>query len=182
MPNAHWEVEQKLRIRDEAAVRRKLQELGVRWTEPIEQADHYFNHPCRDFAQTDEALRIRELRGERYVTYKGPKIDRDTKTRRELELPLSSAAEDDYGELLVALGFRPVATVRKTRLPGSLTFNGREFQIALDDVPGAGQFLELETSADDQTLAGAKIALTSLVEALGPTEIERRSYLELILS
>jgi len=182
MSNAHWEVEQKLRIRDETAVRAKLEKLGVRWAAPIEQADHYFNHPCRDFAQTDEALRIRDLRGERFVTYKGPKIDRQTKTRRELELPLSPAAEHDYGELLVALGFRRVATVRKIRLPGSLTFRGREFEVALDDVAGAGQFLELETTADDQALAAAKTALRELVETLGEAEIERRSYLELILS
>jgi adenylate cyclase class 2 len=182
MANTHWEVEQKLRISDQVAVRQKLEELGASWEPPIEQADHYFNHPCRDFAKTDEALRIREFRGERFVTYKGPKIDRETKTRRELELPLPPAAEHDYGELLVALGFRPVATVRKTRLSGSLTFGGWEFEAALDDVVGAGQFLELETTADDQTLAEAKIALAALVQTLGLTEIERRSYLELVLS
>ena len=44
--------------------------------------------PCRDFAQTDEALRIRTVGDTSFVTYKGPKLDATTKTRRELELPL----------------------------------------------------------------------------------------------
>ena len=53
--------------------------------EPAEQVDTYFSHPARDFAATDEALRIRSIDQENFVTYKGPKLDATTKTRREID-------------------------------------------------------------------------------------------------
>ncbi len=89
---------------------------------PIEQIDRYFNHPARDFGVTDEALRLRSVNGQNWITYKGPKLDQTTKTRRELELPLADGEEwpHEYGELLAALGFRAVREVHKTRRPGQL--------------------------------------------------------------
>ena len=85
--------------------------------EPIVQSDQYFAHPARDFAQTDEALRIRTVGDTSFVTYKGPKLDATSKTRRELELPLAASDPDgsQFAELLAALGFTPVAIVRKQR-------------------------------------------------------------------
>ena len=51
--------------------------------------DTYYQHPCRDFSRTDEALRIRVRRFnghfEAFLTYKGPKIDEVSKTREEIE-------------------------------------------------------------------------------------------------
>src|SRR5262245_15405794 len=89
-----YEVEQKHRVTDKAALIARLQERGAILDEPIEQSDQYFTHPCRDFATTDEALRIRVVGDKSFVTYKGPKLDTTTKTRREIELPLDSA---DHG-------------------------------------------------------------------------------------
>ena len=62
----------------------------------------------RDFAQTDEALRIRQVSGANQITYKGPKIDEATKTRREIEIPLAPGTDlvTKYQELLEAIGFR----------------------------------------------------------------------------
>ncbi len=179
----HWEVEQKFCVADLQAVRSSLAELGVQWHEPIHQTDHYFNHPARDFARTDEALRIRQVGEQNFVTYKGPKIDAATKTRRELELPLPGGidASRQYSELLIALGFVPVATVEKTRQPGSLSWSGHSVEVALDKVQDLGPFLELELTADDGSLDAAKAALASLSERLHLGESERRSYLELIL-
>ena len=113
-----WEVEQKFQLADESQ-ERTLQELGVRFAAPVSQADCYFNHPARDFAQTDEAFRLRQVGDENFVTYKGPKVDLETKTRRELELPLASGPESaaEFEAMFVALGFRPVATVKNAILP-----------------------------------------------------------------
>src|ERR1700688_1176895 len=102
----HFEVEQKFRIREPAAWLANLKArhgLG----EPEVQVDRYYAHPARDFAQTDEALRIRRIGQANYVTYKGPKLDTTTKTRRELELPLApgDAGAAGFAELLEALGF-----------------------------------------------------------------------------
>ena len=120
----HWEVEQKFKAADVEALRLALGELGVQWHDMLHQADHYFNHPARDFGRTDEALRLRQVGNQNFITYKGPKIDTATKTRRELELPLPGGTDvaRQYSELLKALGFVSVATVRKTRQPGSLTW------------------------------------------------------------
>jgi len=179
-----WEVEQKFRLSDVQKVAAKLTELGVRFTEASQQTDRYFNHPARDFAKTDEALRLRQVGEENFITYKGPKIDPDTKTRRELELPLPHGKHipEQFAELLAALGFRPVAIVQKKRRRGELLWEGHDVEVALDEVEGLGSFVELEITADDLTLDAAKSALKALSRRLGLGPSERRSYLELLLA
>src|SRR3990172_1174758 len=117
------EVEQKHRVVDATSFLRRLAELGARLGPPIVQVDQYLNHPCRDFAQTDEALRIRTVGDATFVTYKGPKLDATSKTRHELELPIAGRP-GEFSDLLTALGFKPVATVEKTRRPFTLDRNG----------------------------------------------------------
>ncbi len=76
------EVEQKYRVVHPAELRSRLVALGAKFAPAVRQVDAYFNHPARDFAQTDEAFRIRSIGDENYLTYKGPKLDRTVKTRR----------------------------------------------------------------------------------------------------
>src|SRR5215216_6748467 len=104
-----WEVEQKFAVTDRAALREALQAACVAWEDTILQSDHYWNHPSRDFAQTDEALRLRQVGERNYITYKGPRIDATTKTRQELEFPLpnGTATPEQFGQILSALGFGP---------------------------------------------------------------------------
>ena len=179
-----YEVEQKHRVVDERALFERLAERGVVVGPRVEQADQYFAHPARDFARTDEALRIRTAGDKCFVTYKGPKVDTATKTRRELELPLHPKDEHGtrFAELLQALGFAPIAVVRKHRRPFQVTFENTRIEGALDEVEGLGAFVELELQADESHLEGAKrlISLLAGELALGPTE--RRSYLEMLLN
>ncbi|HEY2413213.1 MAG TPA: class IV adenylate cyclase [Pirellulaceae bacterium] len=179
----HYEVEQKFPLPNTANTEAKLTELGAKFEPPIEQIDHYFRHPSRDFATTDEALRLRQVGSESFITYKGPKIDPATKTRRELELPLPAGAEtiEHFTELLGALGFSIVAAVTKQRRKATIIWDGFEVECALDDVEGAGPFLELEISADNSSLENAKKCLTNLAGRLALEQSERRSYLELVL-
>lgn len=178
-----FEVEQKHRIEDAAEFIARLEERGVAFGAPVAQADLYFAHPARDFATTDEALRIRTVGDNSFVTYKGPKLDATSKTRRELELPLDPYDADGsrFAELLNALGFTPVAVVRKNRRPFHLNHGGREVEGALDEVDGLGTFVELELPANEESLDEAKRIIAALAAklALGPSE--RRSYLELLL-
>ena len=150
---------------------------------PQNQIDRYYAHPARDFAQTDEALRIRRVSESNFVTYKGPKLDQQTKTRREIEIPLPPGEEgfSQFAALLEALGFRIVAEVRKLRRIARIDWQGFHVEVALDDVEGVGHFVELEIAADPAQLAGAKAALATLAEHLGLQGGERRSYLELLL-
>ena len=178
-----YEVEQKHGVADEAALIARLQEWGGTLEKPIEQSDHYLAHPCRDFATTDEALRIRLVGDKSFVTYKGPKLDKTTKTRQEIELPLDPADYDGsrFASLLAALGFTPVATVRKRRRTFRITAGEYEVDGALDDLDGLGCFVELELQADDGGLEAAKRTIAKLASDLNLGPSERRSYLEMLL-
>lgn len=185
MHGAHmnFEVEQKFKIEDPAALIARLTALRVEMGEPKLQVDAYFRHPARDFARTDEALRIRRVGEVNCITYKGPKIDQTTKTRREIELPLAPGemAAEQFAELLQALGFRPVAKVRKQRRYGAIQSGGLHVEIALDEVDRVGRFAELELAADEAGLDAARACLASLANELGLKQVERRSYLEMLL-
>jgi adenylate cyclase class 2 len=177
------EIEQKFRASHSQELLRRLERMGANVEEPLVQVDQYFNHPCRDFATTDEALRLRRIDARNFVTYKGPKHDKTTKTRNELEFPLEPGEQSasDFCELLHQLTFRPVREVRKTRRVARLKWRGHDVEVALDDVDGLGQFVELEFAADSDNRADAMNQLAPLAAELGLTDVERRSYLELLL-
>jgi adenylate cyclase class 2 len=177
------EVEQKYPLLQRAELVAALDSLGCRWEPPIAQSDLYFAHPARNFKQTDEALRLRRSGDEVMITYKGPKLDTTTKTRRELELPIAGGAGgfDQYRELLEVLGFQSVREVRKLRQPGSVRWQGEEIQIALDDVEDLGSFVELELLVAPAQLSAAQNHLASLAQRLQLTAPERRGYLDLLL-
>ena len=86
------EIEVKYRVDDFGPVEARLRDWGAAQSEERDDADTYFNAPHRDFAQTDEALRVRRIGERSFVTYKGPKIDRTTKTRTEIEVPLAEGS------------------------------------------------------------------------------------------
>ena len=189
-----YEVEQKFRVTDPAAIEERLVTLAARFREPVEQVDRYFNHPCRDFARTDEALRIRRVGDDVAVTWKGPRIDSATKTRREMELGLAAvvplpggsrggqATLDRWTELLEALGFRRVRDVAKHRRTARVPWQGTEVEVALDSVGGLGDFIEIELQASQGEVPQAIARLESLAQALGCEGTERRSYLELLIA
>jgi adenylate cyclase class 2 len=180
-----FEVEQKHRvdITDGIGLDLRLAVYGVKLGEPIGQSDEYFGHPSRDFAQTDEALRIRTEAGKSFVTYKGPKVDKQTKTRQEIELPIGTADAEGkkFRELLQAIGFLPVATVVKIRRPFSIHYAGRDVEGAYDLVDHVGAFVELELIVDEAGLEEAKRVIGKLAGKLDLGPSIRRSYLEMVL-
>src|SRR5580692_4456336 len=111
------EIEQKFAHADFAQLERLLAEWGAAPGDAHDEADHYFNAPDRDFARTDEAFRLRRVGQANFLTYKGPKQASAVKKRVELEVPLSTGDEaaEQFIRLLVHLGYRPVAVVRKHR-------------------------------------------------------------------
>ena len=178
------EVELKFRVDDPERVRRAVRELGGKQESSIEQVDTYFAHPARDFAETDEALRVRIVGGTGCVTYKGPLLDSATKSREETELWFRGGASDgaSFGRVLERLGFSVVRSVRKRREPWALEWEGYGIEIAFDQVEGLGTFVELETGASTATFDAAKEAILRLASRLQLNESERRSYLSLLLS
>jgi adenylate cyclase class 2 len=177
------EVEMKFPAPDPAGVLAKVLALGPQ-TQPARiEVDQYFNGPDRNFGQTDEALRIRRVNEKNVVTYKGPKLDAVTKTRREVELPLheGSLAASIAASFLIGLGYRPTAQVRKLRQPYDLQVDGFAAEICFDQVDEVGHFVEVEIIAPPEQLDAARQAVQALAQRLGLEPSERRSYLQMLL-
>jgi adenylate cyclase class 2 len=181
-----YEVEVKVRA-DHDAVRAALAELGAEPRGGVTQVDTYFDAPHRDFAATDEALRIRrETRQEdrpddendARLTYKGPLVEAESKTREEIEAGVENG--DDVTAILESVGFDPAATVRKERE----RFAHDGFTITLDAVDGLGEFVEVETEVGDEAaVETAREEAFDLLRTLDldPEDQIRTSYLGLLL-
>jgi len=186
-----YEVELKLRAEHDA-VRDRLAATDAGHAGRIEQRDTYYRAPDRDFAATDEALRVRvespgsdsdsEDGDERtLLTYKGPLVDGDSKSRREAETAVDDA--EALAAILEGLGYEPTATVQKNRDRYRLA----GCAVVLDRVEGLGEFVEVETEADretDEALAAARERTIEVLERLDldPDEQIRTSYLGQLLA
>ncbi len=129
-------IEMEVKAKAPADAERILVSLGAIHKETLKQEDEYFQHPVRDFAKTDEALRLRKENNRTFLTYKGPKAGGPVKTREELEIPV----EPSIRGILLKLGFTPVASVKKIRR----TYIFQKFAVSIDEVEGLGLFLEAE--------------------------------------
>ena len=174
------EVEVKAKINSFKEMENKLAQIGAVKTKKEFQEDIYFNSPVVDFAKTDEALRIRTTKQNDntniFITYKGPKIDAKSKTRREIEMGIADSVQ--CSDIFEAIGFRKVRTVRKNRQ----YFTYENFEISLDDIEGLNPYMEIEIGLDDgEDYEEAQNAIFKLFEKLGITDgFERTSYLELL--
>jgi adenylate cyclase class 2 len=177
------EVEMKFPVADGEGLRNRLEAMGARLQGEQTEVDRYFNAPDRDFAKTDEALRLRQIGARNILTYKGPKVDAQTKTRVEIEAPLGDgqSAVQQATELFHALGYRTTAVLRKQRTLFELDWKGFEVTASLDDAEGLGLFAEIEVLADEKQLDAARQAVRELADQLGLSGSERRSYLEMWL-
>jgi adenylate cyclase class 2 len=178
-----YEVELKFLVVDLEALIGELSDRNVPVSSRQEEIDLYFAHPVKDFAQTDEAIRLRRRGDANYITYKGPKIDTTTKTRREIELPLGPGPDSfaSWTALLEAIDFRPVAEVHKVRRKARIAWHGRDVEISLDEVHGVGTFVEFELVAEEDAVEAARNCIRSLAQSFNLIHGERRSYLELLL-
>ena len=179
-----YEVEVKYRLVDHDQLERRLAERGAVREPEINQEDIYLSHPSRDFAASNEALRIRRIGAENRITYKGPRLSGPTKTREEIEIAVTSGdvAFQQLLRLFENLGFRPVATIRKSRTPFHLNHDGRAVEVVLDRALGLGNFAEIEVlAATESELPAAQAAVLALADELGLTEVEPRSYLRMTL-
>lgn len=170
-----YEVEIKLPLNDFEGFISQLDALT--FIEEEVQIDTYYNHPCRNFVQTDEALRIRVENGIQKITYKGPKLDSKSKSRKEIEFNVEN---DKLSDFLSSLGFFIGGKVEKTRRK----WKSDDVLICLDDVKGLGTFVELETEVNKQELIGngvEKLYQFAQLYGLDPNQNIRESYLELIL-
>lgn len=179
-----YEVEVKVRAAH-ARVRERLADADAERLGAVEQSDTYYAAPHREFAETDEALRVRSettVEGdpaddETRLTYKGPLVDSESKTREEHE----TAVDDESAArgILDGLGFDPAATVEKERERYAVG----EYTVTLDSVADLGEFVEVERTVPEADVESAREGARALVRDLGldPDEGIRTSYLGLLL-
>jgi adenylate cyclase class 2 len=185
------EVEVKIPVADFSQVYDTLMGLGARETKSESQVDDYYEHPCRHFSSTDEALRLRtRIRGvvndksldssypRSELTYKGKKIDELSKTRVELSVGIADA--DAFKSILAELGFSYVASVKKNRKYFTLD----SLEVSIDEVEELGTFVELELVVlSEEQIEPTRETIFELARRMGldPVESTRKSYLELLL-
>jgi len=182
-----YEVEVKVEA-DHGPITDRLSSIGAEYVGTVIQEDTYYNAPDRDFVETDEALRVRretettgapdelESTTESFLTYKGPLLDDQSKTRQEAETRVDS--DEAIREILTGLQYEPAATVRKERE----RYTVEDCLVTLDSVDGLGEFVEVETETDDD-IDSARAEAIAVLESLGldPDNQTQTSYLGLLL-
>lgn len=189
-----FEIEQKYVIGSLDGLLERLAAEGAVHVGESQNQDTYYNHPCRDFAQTGEALRIRREDSVPKVTYKGIKKPGSVKAREELEWRLDPGDLDGsfMERLLLHLGFREVATVNKRRQTYRIGSDTDAMTITVDEVPALGSdgrpglYAEIEcvlpsASPTETEIEAARANITALAEKLHLTHPEFRSYLRMQL-
>lgn len=184
------EVEIKLPLHRKSATERDLISLGFLPGHLIRESDTYFTSDFHDFMERDEALRIRESENlttresSAVLTFKGPKLDSVSMTRKELE----TGVEDSTvcRDILLSLGYQMLAPVNKLRQ----YYSKGQIHACVDQVEGLGSFLELEIlvpaeeGKEDTAREKALLQIASVLEQLGYSmaETTRFSYLSMLLS
>ncbi|MEA2070926.1 MAG: class IV adenylate cyclase [Asgard group archaeon] len=174
-----YEVELKFPIKDIESLEYQLRELGGSLDSVSTQRDSYFNHPQRDFKHTDEALRIREEGTKCYLTYKGQRLDRKSKTRKEFNVEIKDA--EKIQAILKALGFELTFVVLKERR----RYSYQDFTICFDNIDNLGAFIEIESLVKTESeINQIEEKIFAITKDIGVKEEEpiKKSYLELLLA
>ena len=182
-----YEVEVKIPIDDEDRLIQELKQAKAKRLRSEKESDIYFDHPCRSFSTTDEAVRLRRVYPDdttdsvsipvpAELTYKGPKVDKKTKTRLEYSSTVGDA--DAIVSFLQQTGFKHVGNITKQRIFYQLD----DINISIDDVVDVGLFVEFELIAhSNEEMVHARERILALIVNLGldPKKTVRESYLEL---
>lgn len=169
------EIEIKSRCDNHDVIKEKIISLGGEFSRTIDEEDIYFNHPCRNFIDTDEALRIRRIDYEYFVTYKGPRIGSSkTKTRYEAETSIGDF--DIFKDILLKNGYIEGGIVSKTR--SIYKIKEKNIEICLDTVQGLGKFIEIEKIGEDKDAIESEIF--NLAEQFNLKKFISESYLSML--
>jgi adenylate cyclase, class 2 len=175
------EVEMKFPVVNPDVTREKLHKLGFHQNELHHQVDCYFNAPDRDFAKSDEALRVRNVDDQSLLTYKGPKQGTTGKVRKETEVALAPGSATKMAAILKQLRYLPSVEVKKARTIYRHAAQ-KHVEVSWDEVEDLGTFVELEIMVPEGDQTETLACLQQLGEELGLGQEERRSYLELLLN
>jgi adenylate cyclase class 2 len=174
------EVEIKSKLNDFNVVKERLKELNIIKVGEEVQEDTYLERNDIKFAKNDKALRIRKIIKENnetiVITYKGPKINKISKTREEIESTVVDG--ENILKIFEKLGFYRGGFVKKIRE----IYKFKEYIISLDNVEGLNPYIEIEVDLEDDTNYQDSIdKIYAIFNELNiRNEFERTSYLELL--
>jgi len=147
------EIEAKLKVQSHEQIRERLNELGALFIDEQYQSDFYFDKPDGTLTKTDRCLRIRHSQSGRtkkiILTYKGRKQKDDFKKRTQFETKLGDS--EPIEKIFNEIGYSKKLLVEKKRQSWLLN----KCEVALDQVPGLGKFVEIE-GPDSQKIHSVK--------------------------
>jgi adenylate cyclase class 2 len=176
-----YEQEVKFEVVSVEEVQRFLERHGFIKLDECMEADYYYDHPCKSFQTTDEALRLRLRRctnsATAALTYKGPRMrgEKHVKKREEIELYFDDRELAKISLLLDRLGFKLISSFTKTRT----LYQSRGLRASIDHLHGVGYFLELEL-VDELSKQLMTDLVSKLIHELKLKPVEK-TYLEICL-
>lgn len=205
-----YEVELKVRA-DHETVRQRLETLGATREARVHQVDTYYDAPHRDFAETDEALRIRresvidtdstrarqsddkpdESETDGLSQSTGPNLSGQSTLTYKGPLVDETTKTREEWELEVADAttldqvLHELGFTAVARVEKDRTrYRVEEYTITLDTVADLGEFVEIEGEAVASAVESVRAGAFSLLEQLhlDPADGIRTSYLELLLA
>ena len=181
-----YEIERKRQfVGDLEAFIVQLNSQGFSLASETTEIDSYYSRPDVDFMQTVECLRIRQRDDFTEITYKPPTNQR-TRTedgvivKPETNLPVNPENTAVAKQLLANLGMVKLVEVNKFRRifkcddePG--------LTIAIDEISGAGVFIETEIISEDKELALRRIEDIEARIGVQEFEIITRPYRDICM-
>ena len=157
----------------------------------------YFNHTSRSeifqkpTEQSDQVTKVYGLNDNKIksetadLTYKGPKLDAQIKTRVENVVSFDPKDIKPMESILKVMNLKKVIEIRKKRLPYTIAYQNYDIEIVLDEIeylPGHYMELEIQCKEKEETTK-AKEVMISLLNEFGYSieDSIRDSYLELIV-
>ena len=136
------EIEAKLKVDSFKGIEKKLKALDAEFLRERLHTDAYFDDAKLSLRKADSALRIRhQLIGRRdqvVITFKGPRRKGRFKQRQEIQFEVGDA---ELAEMfLAAIGYKRTLVYQKKRR----VWHYRDCEIALDELPILGKFVEIE--------------------------------------
>lgn len=177
------EVEVKVLVKCIKVIEEKLKKAGFIKAKCVKESDVYFDNSRNEIKNNDQALRIRSCKDLAedvetcFMTFKGPKMDAISMTRKELEMQVECAEVGK--EILVSLGYTQIYPVIKHRQ----YYHKNTITACLDQVEGLGDFLEFEivVNREDEKPEALNRLMDMLKElGYGPEDIIRESYLSML--
>jgi adenylate cyclase class 2 len=165
------EIEIKIKLKDSDKLLRWLEGNAV-LEKKIQQTDYYFDPPDRsfifegrdDYRDAKEFFRVRFEEEKSEVCYKY--WHRDQKTEQSIyadEIEFEICDGKRFLMILEILGFRQTALIEKKRS----VWRHQDFEFALDQVKGLGDFVEIEYKGKVSDPLQARQKIFALVEQIG---------------